>query len=180
MVPAASRTGPPSLTAWVYHSPGGAAAGEVRLRRLRQRGAVTLEEAVTVIWAPGAHRPRVGLLQQPTPASSESLLEALCACLWPPEFAARPVGPDIAPAAARLTRHLANAGIEPGLLGEIRAAVTPGASALVVLALDVDLDAIRAVIERGRARGDVVLLHTWLAADAATHIGQARKELGAG
>jgi hypothetical protein len=49
-----------------------------------------------------------------------------------------------------------------------------------VLALDVDLDAIRAVIERGRARGDVVLLHTWLAADAATHIGQARKELGAG
>jgi uncharacterized membrane protein len=180
LVPAALRTGPPSLTAWVYHSPVGAAAGEARLRRLRQRGAVTVDEAVTVTWVPGAHQPRIRWRQQPTMASSESLLEALCACLWPSDFTPRSAGRGVAPATARLTWHLANAGIEPGFLDEIRAAVKPGASALLVLALDVDLDAIRAVIERGRARGDVVLLHTWLAADAAAHIGQARKELGPG
>jgi uncharacterized membrane protein len=168
------------LTAWVYDSPVGAAAGELRLRRLRQRGAVTLEEAATVTWVPGAHRPRTRPLQQTTSGSSSSLLDGLCSCLWPAEPALQVTAPEAAPGAARLTRHLADAGIEPAFLDEIRAAVTPGSSALLVLALDVDLDAIRAVIERGRARGDVVLLHTWLAADAATHIDLARTQLGSG
>jgi uncharacterized membrane protein len=94
-------------------------------------------------------------------------------------MALEPSGSGVAPASTPLVRHLADAGIDATFLGEIRAAVTPGASALLVLALDADLDAIRAVIERGRARGDVMLLHTWLAADAALHIGRARKELGA-
>ena len=180
MVARALRKGPPSLTAWVYDSPVGAAAGELRLRRLRQRGAVTLEEAATVTWVPGAHRPRTRPLQQTSSGPSSSVLDALCSCLWPAEPTPRLAGPEAAPGAARLTQHLADAGIDPAFLGEIRAAVAPGSSALLVLALDVDLDAIRAVIERGRARGDVVLLHTWLAADAATHIDLARTQLGSG
>ena len=173
VVAPASRAGLPSLTAWVYDSVVGASAGEVRLRRLRQRGAVVIEEAVTATWAPGAHQPRIGLLQA-VPTAPESVLHALCTCLWP----LQPARPDGPLTGNPLSGPLARAGIDQPFLAQIRAAVTPGTSALLVLALDVDLDEIRDVIERGRARGDVMLLHTWLTADAATHISEARSQLG--
>ncbi|HRK46747.1 MAG TPA: hypothetical protein PK324_14040, partial [Nocardioides sp.] len=56
------------MTVWLYESAMGAAAGEVRLKDLQQQGAVTVVDAVTVAWVPGAHQPRVGRLRHTTTA----------------------------------------------------------------------------------------------------------------
>src|SRR4249919_3142000 len=86
----------PTLTVWSYDSPMGAAAGYVRLSELRRRGAVRVEDAVTVTWVPGTHRPRVGHLRVPRHATARlsaaspsgarySVLGALADVLTQPE-----------------------------------------------------------------------------------------------
>lgn len=151
-----TRPTPPTLTAWVYDSSMGAAAGEVRLRELRLRDAVTLQDAVTVTWVHGAHRPRIGHLRHDTnPASpGGSVLGALAGRLLQP-------GPGTDPA-GQLADHLTGSGVDRAFLEELRTRMTPGSSTLLVLALDADLEAVRLVMERGRARGDVLLLYRWL------------------
>lgn len=49
----------PSLTVWKYPTPLGVDAGELLLRRLEEQGALTVHDAVAVIWMPGADRPEV-------------------------------------------------------------------------------------------------------------------------
>ena len=69
----------PALTVWCYGTPLGATAGSVRLRRLEQARALEVIDAITVSWAPGAHRPRVTRLWPPpeVTAREPSVLVAL-------------------------------------------------------------------------------------------------------
>ena len=48
-----------ALSFWCYQTPMGAKAGATRLRRLEDRGALEVFDAVVVMWARGAHVPRV-------------------------------------------------------------------------------------------------------------------------
>lgn len=148
----------PTLTIWVYGSARGAAAGEVRLQDLAHRGAVTVVDAVTVTWVRGTHRPRV------RPARSRSL-HAARACVLN-RLVELLVGDDEAGGGpARLASMLAGTGIDEAFLVDAVAELVPDSSALLVLSTDVDLDFVRPIVERGRARGDVVVLHTYLAPD---------------
>ena len=61
-----------------------------------------------------------------------------------------------------LASTLAGTGIDEAFLADAAQELAPDTSALLVLSTDVDLDLVRPVIERGRARGDVVLMHTYL------------------
>lgn len=155
--------GTSALTVWHYDSPRGAAAGEVRLRDLQQRGHVTVVDAVTVTWVPGAHAPRVvhlrhrGLWARGPESVLGPLVAVLVADSTPGTIAA---GPDL------LASRLAGTGIERDFLADVRDGLVPGTSALLVLSSDADLDEIRLVIERGRARGDVRLEHAMLRDDA--------------
>lgn len=156
----ARRLDTPSLTVWIYDSALGAAAGEVRLRNLRQRDALHVHDAITVSWMPGAHQPRVGHLRHETSAGAArgSVLGGLVALIFldPDERSGSGTG------IAALARGLDGTGIDRTFLEDIKRQLHPETSALLVLSSDVDLDEVRPVVERGLARGDVVLMHARL------------------
>ncbi len=149
----------PTLTVFVYDTTMGAAAGEVRLRSLNERNALQVHDAVTVTWIPGAHRPRIGHLRHETSATAArgSLLGGLVGLIFlePADGAADAGIPGLA-------RRLRGIGIDQTFLEDLKAQLHPETSALVVLAGSADLDEVRPVIERGLARGDVVLMHAQL------------------
>ncbi|GAB7007020.1 hypothetical protein JCM18899A_44930 [Nocardioides sp. AN3] len=145
----------PTLSAWWYDSPRGAVAGKLRLDRLVQRGAVIAVDVATATWVGGAHRPRVGnghggLMLG---ASRSSPLEVLLSLVLS--------HPRMSDGELRELMHeIGRTGITEGFLRELRDGLVPDSSALVVLSLGADVEAVQEVIERGRARGDVRLLHT--------------------
>jgi uncharacterized membrane protein len=153
-----------SLTVWQYDTPMGAAAGEVRLKDLQERRALRVVDAVTVTWVPGAHRPRIGHLRHQTTraAARGSALGALVGALVLAPVAGAAAGGGIAAVAQRLR----GTGIDRAFLDDVRERLTPGTSALLVLAADVDLDVVRPFVERGLARGDVTLVHATMPEDA--------------
>lgn len=149
-------TNGPTLSAWVYDSPRGAAAGKVRLGRLSQRGALVVVDAATVTWVHGAHRPRIGPLHHGAVLgpSRRSPVEVLLGRLLFQHGCRDRVGD--------LVRELAGSGVGEEFLQALLDGFVPDASALVVLTRSADLDEVQLVIERGRARGDVRLLHATL------------------
>lgn len=157
--PRRQDSGATTLTVWLYDSTMGAASGQVRLKDLQQRGAVVVLDALTVTWTPGTHAPRIGHLRHQTSAAARnSVLGALVGALVPPST----VGGLPGPGTVALAEQLRGSGIDRQFLEEMKDHLMPGTSALLVLSTDTDLDAVRPVIERGRARGDVVLMHASL------------------
>jgi uncharacterized membrane protein len=156
-----SRT---TLTVWLYDSAMGAAAGEVRLKDLQQQGAITVVDAVTVTWVPGAHQPRIGHLRHRTTdaAARGSVLGALVGSLFLAPVAGAAAGAGI----AALAQKVRGSGIDDAFLEDLEANLAAGTSALLVLSSDADLDVVRPFVERGLARGDVRLMHAWLPEDA--------------
>ena len=154
----------PTLTVWHYDTAMGAAAGEVRLKDLQQRGAVRVVDAITVTWVPGAEEPRVGHLarQGTTAVAKGSVLGALVGTL----FLAPVVGAAAGAGVAGLAHKLRDTGIEQDFLEEIKGRIVPGTSALLVLTTDEDLEAIQTFVERGLARGDARLMHAQLSDEA--------------
>jgi uncharacterized membrane protein len=150
----------PSLTVWIYDSAFGAAAGEVRLKDLKERNALHLHDAVTVTWTLGAHRPRIGHLRYETSAGAirGSVLGGLVGLL----FLAPTTGELAGGSLADLAERLRSIGIDQTFLEEFKAQLGPDTSALLVLSGHEDLDEVRPVIERGMARGDVALMHIQL------------------
>ena len=142
----------------------GAAAGEVRLKDLRQRHALRVHDAITVTWVPGAHQPRIGHLRRETSAvaARDSLLGGLVDIVLRTPERGGPARSGIADLAARL----AGIGIDLVFLEDLKKQLRPETSALLVLSSDPDLDQVRPVIERGLARGDVILKHARLPDDA--------------
>lgn len=124
----------PELCVWCYDTPLGAPAGQARLRHGRRNGVVSVDDATTVVWVRGAHRPRVRHLRR------ESLLGQLV-----PLLVQSPSGVRSAP--------------DGDFLQSVRAALVPGTSTLVVLAGTSSLDVLRPVVERGVADGGLQLFH---------------------
>lgn len=165
----------PTLTVWIYDSALGAAAGEVRLKNLRERNALTVHDAITVSWMPGAHQPRIGHLRHETSAAAArgSVLGGLVELIFLAPEATPAAGVDLSPLAQRLS----GTGIDQPFLENIKAQLRPDTSALLVLSSDADLDQVRPVIERGLARGDVTLMRAELPHDAAELLRVAVREL---
>jgi uncharacterized membrane protein len=157
---AADRADAPTLTVWIYDSAMGAAAGEVRLKDLKERNALQVHDAVTVAWIPGAHRPRIGHLRYETSAGATrgSVLGGLVGLI----FLAPATGDVARGSMVALAQRLLGIGIDQTFLEEFRAQVGPDTSALLVLSGHEDLDEVRPVIERGLAREDVALMHAQL------------------
>ena len=165
----------PTLTVWIYDSALGAAAGHARLSRLKERDAIQVHDAVTVSWIPGAHQPRIGHLWNETSATAArgSVLGGLVGLIFlaPAEGAAAGAG------IAALALRLRGTGIDRAFLEEVKAQLRPETSALLVLSGLGDLGEVRPVVERGLARGDVLLMHALLARDAPETLRAAVREL---
>ena len=153
-----------TLTVWHYDSAMGAAAGEVRLRNLEERGALNVIDAVTVLWMPHAPRPRVGQFRSRTGAGARrgAVLGGLVGAVVLAPAAGAAAGAGVGALAGKL-RHT---GIDDAFLEEMKTRLVEGTSALVVLSENADVDAIRPFLERGRSRGDVTLMHAVLREDA--------------
>ena len=165
----------PALTVWIYHSVLGAAAGEVRLRYFRQRNALQLHDAITVSWMHGSHQPRIGHLRhtKSTAAARGSVLGGLAALI----FLAPAAGVATTWGIGVMAERLRGIGIDRTFLEDVKAQLRPEGSALLVLLGDADLDQVRTVIERGLARGEVVLMHAQLPHDAPDALRTAVREL---
>jgi uncharacterized membrane protein len=154
-----ARAAGATLTIWIYDSALGAAAGEVRLKKLQERNALQVHDEVTITWMPGAHQPRIGHLRHETSATAtrDSVLGGLVGLIFlAPETGAAGAG------LAALAHRLRGTGIDQKFLEEVKAHLRPETSALLVLSGHADLDEVRPVIEWGLARGDVVLMHALL------------------
>jgi uncharacterized membrane protein len=151
----------PSLTVWRYDSPMGADAGVVRLKNLEQQGALTVHDAITVTWLAQEEQPRIGQVHHATAAAAGkgSLLGGLIGLVVLAPAAGAAAGAAIGAVAHRLR----GTGIDRDLLREVKEALEPGTSALIVLSSDADLDAIRPFLDRR----DSVLIHAVLNPDAA-------------
>jgi uncharacterized membrane protein len=170
----AAHAAGPTLTIWIYDSALGAAAGEVRLRKLQERTALQVHDEVTITWMPGAHQPRIGHLRHETSATAtrDSVLGGLVGLM----FLAPETGQGGADLAA-LAHRLRGTGIDQPFLEEVKGHLRPESSALLVLSGHADLDEVRPVIERGLARGDVVLMHALLQDTAREILHAAVREL---
>ena len=164
-----------ALSFWCYQTPLGAKAGATRVRRLEDRGALEVFDAIVVMWARGAHVPRVISVRRRLASArwTESVLGGL--------FDAVVDGTPDADAEASLRRRgadLGRAGVDEALLREVFQHLVPGTSMLAVLARVNDLDGARIVVERGVARGDVVHLLAELTDDGPDRLRQALVEDG--
>lgn len=174
-LPRPPKAAVPALTVWIYDTALGAAAGSVRLRNLRERGALQVHEAITVSWMPGVHQPRIGHLRYETSAGAAraSVLGGLVDLMFRTPGTAVPASPSI----SQLALRLHGTGIDQAFLEEMHAQLRPESSALLVLSGEVDLDVVRPAVERGLARGDVVLMHARLQPDAPDVLRDAVRDL---
>jgi uncharacterized membrane protein len=148
------------LTVWHYDTPLGADAGELRLKRLVEAGALTVHDAVAAIWMPGAAAPTIRKLHHGTAkaAGKGSILGGLLGIVVLAPVAGAAVGAT----AGALTHRLRRAGIDDDTVAKIRERLRPGTSALLVLSSDEDLEKLRPML----AHREATLLHVELGDDA--------------
>jgi uncharacterized membrane protein len=151
-----------ALSFWCYQTPLGAKAGATRLRRLEDRGALEVFDAVIVMWARGAHVPRVIPVRRRLASArwSESVLHGLFQIVVNGESEA-----GVQASLQHIGAALADSGLDESFLRKVLQYLVPGSSLLAVLARVNDLDGARVVVERGVARGDVTHLLAELADD---------------
>ena len=158
------------LTVWRYPTPLGVDAGEVRLKRLEEHGVLKVEDAASVVWMPEAEQPKVKHLRHGTAraAAGGGFWGGLVGLV-----VLGPVAGAAAGAAAGGVAHrLRSAGIDDEVLERIRAELTPGTSALLVLSSDIDVERLREVLPRREAK----LIHAKLSDDAPAQLRELLEE----
>lgn len=148
------------LTVWRYPTPLGVDAGELRLKGLVERGALTVHDAAAVIWMPGVEAPTVRRLRHGA-ARAAGVGSALGGLLGLVVLA--PVAGAAVGAAAGTARHkLRAAGIDEDVVQRIREQLQPGTSALLVMSSDVDV----ALLKPALAHRESELIHVQLSDEA--------------
>ena len=143
----------PSLTVWHFPTPLGVDAGELALRRLVEEDAITVHDAVTAIWMPGAEHPDIRRVRHRTAgaAGRGAFWGALVGTL----FLAPGVGAAAGAGTGAVLDRLRRGGVGDGTIEELRSLLTPGTSALFVLSSDARPEAVR----RALAGTEATLVH---------------------
>jgi uncharacterized membrane protein len=139
----------PSLTVWLYPTAFGAEMGELQLRSLIERDAIRLHDAATIIWMPHDEAPLVRPVKHKTlkSAGRGAVVGAIVGLVVLNPVAGAAAG---AGAGAAINRAR-SAGLDDEFVQKIRAKVTPGTSALLVLSSDADPVAVGEVLRRSEA-----------------------------
>ena len=149
----------PTLTVWRYDTAVGAGAAEVRLKVLVERKLLTVHDAITVTWLPADDKPVIGHVAHATAsaAGKGSVLGALVGTL----VLAPAVGAAAGASIGAVAQRLRGTGIDADVLANVREALRPGTSALLVLSSDEDIESIEPFLH-----DDAVLVHASLDEDA--------------
>ena len=130
-----------TLTVWTFDSADGADQAVGTLERLAGADLVTLQDAATVAWRPGAPKPTTRRLASTT--STGALGGAFWGLLFGLIFFVPLLGAALGAATGALSGSLADVGIDDGFVNRIRDQVTPGTSALFVMTSDAVVDKVR-------------------------------------
>lgn len=150
-----------TLTVWRFDSAGGAGEGLASLERLAKGGFEALDDAALVTWPEGAKKPQTKQLHDLV--GRDALGGASWGMLFGLIFFVPLLGIAIGAAAGAATGTLTDVGIDDGFVEDVRDRVTPGTSALFLLAEGAVLD--RLADELKRTTGHVELIHTNLSDD---------------
>ncbi|WP_255546278.1 DUF1269 domain-containing protein [Glaciihabitans sp. dw_435] len=129
-----------TLSVWKFDSVDGARDAERRILELQKQELVTVHDAVTVSWAPGADSPTTKQLHNLT--GSGALGGAFWGLAIGMIFLLPLVGTAIGAATGGLKGSMEDLGIDDGFVGQVRRSVTTGTSALFLLTSDAMIDAL--------------------------------------
>ena len=130
----------PNLTIWRFPTPLGVDAGELRLKRLEQQGALTVHDAVAVIWMPRADKPVVRHLRHRR--SRKAGQGALWGTVLGTLVLAPVAGAAVGATAGALVEQLRRGGVDEQTIHALSTALVPGTSALVLVASGADPDVV--------------------------------------
>jgi len=129
-----------ALAAWKFDTPTGADAAATTLQSLECGEILVLRDAATVSWELARHKPRTRQLAGT--GDDGRLSSAFWGLLFGMVFFVPLLGAATSAAGGALAGSLTDVGIDDSFINKVRDQVTPGTSALFVLAPDAALDAI--------------------------------------
>jgi uncharacterized membrane protein len=156
-----------TLSVWRFDTPDGADNAVQTLEELRKQKLITVHDAATVTWQPGAKKPKTRQLQNMTGAGA--LGGAFWGMLFGLLFLVPLLGAAVGAAAGALTGRLTDVGIDDTFIKRAKEDITPGTSALFVLSSDAVLDRVQEAFEGSRAD----LLFTNLSSEQETRLREA-------
>lgn len=148
-----------SLTVWHFPTPLGVDVGEVALRRLVEEDAITVHDAVTAIWMPGAEHPDIRRVRHRTAGSAGK--GAFWGALVGTLFLAPAAGAAAGAGAGAVVERLRRGGVDDATIEQLRTLLTPGTSALFVLSSDARPEA----VQRALAGTEATLVHAEMDAE---------------
>jgi uncharacterized membrane protein len=136
-----------TLTVWRFDTTDGAEHAALILERLADDGLLVLHDAATVAWDVGKDKPRTRELG--TTTGTGALSGGFWGLLFGLIFFVPLLGAAIGAATGALTGALADVGIDDAFINRVRDQVTPGTSALFVMASDAAVDKVHAAFADG-------------------------------
>ena len=148
-----------TLTVWKFNSPNGAADASRTLQDLARQGLISVHDAATVSWEPGAKKPKTHQLSSTTGAGA--LGGAFWGMLFGLIFFVPLLGLAIGAGMGALTGSMTDVGIDDAFIKRMQAEIQPGTSALFLLTSGAVVDKVRAAFE-GQ---DIVLVESNLSGE---------------
>lgn len=134
-----------SLTVWAFDHADDARTVLTRLERAAKQDLIQLDDAAIVSWPEGSKRPKTQQLHSMVGAGATG--GAFWGMLFGLIFLAPVAGAVVGAAAGGAAGAFADIGIDDDFIKQVRDQVTPGTSALFVMAHDAVIDKIRDVFE---------------------------------
>jgi uncharacterized membrane protein len=130
-----------TLTVWKFNSPNGAADASRTLEQLARQGLISVHDAATVSWEPGAKKPKTHQLN--STAGTGALGGAFWGMLFGLIFFVPLLGAAIGAATGAFAGSLTDVGIDDSFINKVRDQVTPGTSALFLMSSDAVVDKVK-------------------------------------
>ncbi|MEW2500714.1 DUF1269 domain-containing protein [Amycolatopsis sp. CA-161197] len=136
-----------TLTVWKFDSPDGADNAVDTLRSLAKQELISIHDAATVSWKPDAKKPKTRQLRNLTAGGAMSGM--FWGMLFGLIFLVPLLGAAIGAATGALAGSLTDVGIDDDFIKSVRDKITPGTSALFLMSSDAVVDKVKAAIEAG-------------------------------
>ena len=134
-----------TLSVWKFQDVSGAEKAEATLSALQTQGLITVHDAASVSWAPGAKKPKT--TQMHNLAGAGALGGSFWGLLFGLIFFVPLLGLAVGAAMGALSGSMADVGIDDSFIKSVRDQVTPGTSALFLLSSDAVLDKVLEAFE---------------------------------